>query len=94
MNITKQTIMGMELEVWTHESCTASFGVGEFGSDEPWATLYDIRSLVEGKGHATQLLKAAKRYYEAKGMAFGGSVALNERMRSIYKRLGITEYQD
>lgn len=87
-----QVILGMELEVWEHESCRAAFGVGEFGSDGPWATLYDIQSREEGKGHATALLTEAKAYYEGKGYLFGGSVALNERMRSIYKRLNITEY--
>jgi hypothetical protein len=84
--------MGMELERWTHESCTADFGVGK-NADGKWATLYFIESKEEGKGHATELLKAAKITYEALGMRFGGSVALNARMRSIYQRLGITEYK-
>lgn len=78
----------MELERWTHESCTADFGVGN-----DFATLYTIESKKEGKGHATQLLIEARHHYEAtQGKKFGGSVALNERMRSIYKRLGIEEY--
>lgn len=80
-------ILGMPLEEWTHNSCIAHFGVGD-----DWATLYDIESKEQGKGHATELLIEAKKYYEEKGLEFGGSVALNERMRDIYKRLGIEEY--
>jgi hypothetical protein len=85
----KITKLGMRLHEWQHESCTAEFGVGK-----NWATLYYIESKSEGRGHATQLLTVAKEYYEGKGKTFGGSVALNERMRSIYKKLGITEYDD
>jgi len=81
--------MGMPLERWTYESCEAEFGVGE-----DWATLYRIESKEEGKGHATELLTEAKKYYEGKGLRFGGSFALNERMRSIYKRLNIKEYAE
>lgn len=81
------TIMGMPLERWTHESCVADFGVGD-----TWVTLYDIRSKEEGKGHATALLIEAKKHYESLGKDFGGSVALNERMTSIYQRLGIKEH--
>lgn len=83
------TVLGMELERWTHESCVAQFGVGE-----DWATLYDIESGEPGKGHATALLTEAKAHYEAAGKKFGGTVALNDRMRAIYQRLGITEYGD
>jgi hypothetical protein len=79
----------MDLEEWRHESCVARFGVGD-----DWATLYEIRSRNEGKGHATALLTDAKRHYEAAGKSFGGSVALNPRMRAIYQRLGIREYTD
>ncbi len=82
-------VMGMEMERWTHESCTADFGVGD-----DWATLFAIQSLDEGKGHATKLLEQVKPYYERMGKKFGGSVALNDRMRSIYQRLGIEEYTD
>lgn len=80
-------IMGMKLDQWTNKSCVANFGIGD-----DWATLYDIQSNEESKGHATELLKKAKEYYEKKGKRFGGSVALNERMRKIYKRLKIKEY--
>ena len=67
----------------------ANFGVGE-----DWATLYDIESKNEGRGEATNLLIKAKKYYEKLGKKFGGSVALNDRMKNIYKRLKITEYDD
>lgn len=85
----RATIAGMELEVWEHDSCTAEFGVGL-----DWATLYSIRSQVEGQGHATALLLAAKAAYEAEGKRVGGSVALTDRMRRLYQRLGIHEYAD
>ena len=83
----KVNILGMDLDEWEFASCIAHFGVG---SD--WATLFDIRSLIEGRGHATTLLREAKTYYEERGLRFGGSVALNSRMREIYQRLGIKEY--
>lgn len=57
-----------------------------------WATLYDIASKEESRGHATELLTAAKSFYEGTGKTFGGTVALNDRMLKIYERLGITEY--
>lgn len=79
----------MDLIRWSHESCIAHFAVGD-----DWATLYDIKSGEEGRGHATQLLICAKDQYEREGKTFGGSVALNDRMHKIYKRLGITEYGD
>lgn len=88
MKIEPVEVLGMKLQRWTHSSCTADFGVGD-----DFATLYYIESKEEGKGHATELLIAAKKHYEANGYNFGGSVALNERMRSIYKRLGIKEYK-
>lgn len=83
----KVNIMGMELEQWIYGGCVANFGVGN-----EWATLYDILSKNQGKGEATHLLKEAKKYYEGLGKVFGGSIALNSRMRDIYKRLEIKEY--
>lgn len=80
-------IMGMILHEWTNSGCVAHFGVGD-----DWVTLYDIYSANQGKGEATELLVKAKKYYEEKKLKFGGSVALNERMRNIYNRLGIKEY--
>lgn len=79
--------IGMPLVRWRHESCVATFAVGD-----DWATLYEIQSGEEGRGHATQLLVEAKSFYENSGKRFGGTVALNTRMHKIYKRLGITEY--
>ena len=81
--------MGMMLEVWRHESCVAEFGVGY-----DWATLYTIESLQPGKGHATCLLTDARTYYESHGKRFAGSVALNSRMRRLYKKLGIKEHNE
>ena len=80
-------VLGMELERWTNKSCVADFGVGD-----NWATLYSIKSNEEGKGHATELLVEAKKYYEGQGKKFGGDVALNNRMKKIYQELGIKEY--
>ena len=82
-------VLGMPLERWSNKSCVADFGVGN-----DWATLYHIESAEQGKGHATELLIKAKKYYEGLGKEFGGSVALNERMRKIYQELGIQEYTD
>lgn len=80
-------VLGMPLERWTHESCSAEFGVGD-----EWATLYFIRSTEPGKGHATALLIEARKRYESEGKRFAGTVALNARMGSIYRRLGIEEH--
>ncbi len=86
---TKVTVLGMPLERWQFQSCCADFGVGD-----DWATLYAIRSEDQGRGHATRLLLDTKEYYENHGRRFGGSVALNDRMRAIYKRLQIVEYAE
>ena len=83
----KENILGMELDIWEHKSCTAEFGTGD-----DWATLYSIESTLPGNGHATELLIEAKRHYEEQGLRFGGSVALNSRMKKIYQRLAIKEY--
>lgn len=85
--ISKVDVLGMSLDKWQYESCTAHIATGE-----DWATLYGIESRIEGKGHATGLLKEAKAYYESQGKHFGGSVALNPKMRSIYEKLNIPEY--
>lgn len=89
IEIKEVNMMGMPLVSWKYKSCAANFGVD---IKENFATLYDIISLEQGKGHATHLLTVAKKYYEDKGYKFGGSVALNDRMKSIYKRLNIEEY--
>ena len=87
MNPKKVNILGMELDEIKFASCTAHFGIGP-----NFATLYDIESKEEGMGHATGLLKEAKSYYKGQGKKFGGAVALNNRMRSLYNKLNIKEY--
>jgi hypothetical protein len=86
----RETILGMELDVWQTAGgdCRAEFGVGD-----DWATLYSIRSATEGKGQATEILKAARSHYVLNGKKFGSSVALNERMRGILQHLDIPEYK-
>ena len=79
--------LAMPLDEWVYESYLAHCATGK-----DWATLYDIQSKQEGKGHATRLLLEMKKYYEQKGLKFGGSVALNKRMRQLYQRCGIEEY--
>ena len=86
---TKIYEMGMPLDSWAYKSCVADCGTGQ-----DWATVYYIRSKEEGRGHATKLLLIMKEHYEGKGLAFGGSIALNERMRNLYQRLGIREYTE
>lgn len=82
-------IMEMDLDEWRYASCVAHFGVGP-----DWATLYDIESASPGHGHATKLLRQAKLYYETQGKTVGGSVALNDRMASLYVKVGIPEYKE
>ena len=84
----KVTILGMLLDEWKYKSCIARCATGQ-----DWATLYDIKSKEEGKGHATKLLLAMKEYYEGKGLKFGGSVAVNMRMKRLYQKCGIDGYQ-
>ena len=61
------TILGMKQDQWTHESCTAEFGVGK-----DWATLYHIYSSKPGNGHATALLIEAKKTTNRKGSDSAG----------------------
>lgn len=88
--------MGMPLVKWTHKSCTAHVAVGEIDNEigtDSWATVYSIYSEEKGQGHATQLLTHLKKLYEGEGRKFGSSVALNDNMERLLKKLGITEYQ-
>lgn len=87
MKVRRVSCFGMETDEWKHKSCTAEVGFGP-----GWATLYLIESKDEGKGHATELLQTAKKFYKKMGMKFGGSVALNDTMKHIYKKLKIKEY--
>jgi len=76
-----------ELDQWKYKSCTAECGIGD-----DWATVYFIKSEEQGKGHATNLLLIMKGYYEKKGLRFGSSVALSDRMRRIFQNCGVKEY--
>lgn len=80
-------IMGLPLTQWKYKSCMA-----HFAETPEWVTLYDIRSEEEGKGHAIYLLTQAKEYY--KDRKFGGSIALNDRMKRLYQKLEIEEYTE
>ena len=84
----KLDVLGILLEQWSCLSASAEFCVGP-----DWATLYSIQSGQPGKGHASRLLIEAKRHYELTGKQFGSSIALNERMRAILRRLDIKEYR-
>lgn len=83
-------ILNMPLQEWQYESCTAHFATGD--DPKKWATAYDVESKEEKKGHATELLRQAKEYYEKQGRFVGGTVALNPHMKSIYQKLGYHEY--
>ncbi len=80
--------LGMLVDEWSHKSCDAIIGIGD-----GWATIYMISSDEKRKGHATELLTEAKKHYEGLGKKFGSSLALNDNMRRILKRLGIEEYK-
>ena len=82
-------LLGMPLDEWQYMSCVAHCATGK-----GWATLYDIKSSEESIGHATKLLLVMKSHYERKGLVFGGSVALNDRMRIIYQRCKVKEYME
>ena len=80
-------ILGMVLDEWSYQSCVAHCATGDI-----WATLYDIETEERNQGHATILLQAMKLHYERLGLKFGGSVALNEPMRRLYRKCQIEEY--
>ena len=80
-------ILGMVLDEWKYES-----GIAHCAAGEGWATLYDIESKESNRGHAGILLQTMKLHYERLGLKFGGSVALNERMKRLYRKYGIEEY--
>lgn len=85
--ITDVKILGMNLKRWSYKDCEADFGVGE-----DFATLYEITSKTKCKGYATKVLTEAKQRYESEGKKFGGTIALNDVMKHIYKKLNIEEY--
>ena len=82
-----KNILGMPLDEWSHKSCKAHFSVFP---DE--VTLYDIVSKEPNKGHASELLNFAKGYYEGQDKKVMGTVALNEKMSRLYRKIGIKEY--
>lgn len=79
-----------DLLYYKMNSCTATVVEGELNGKK-WATIYNIQSAEQGKGHATKLLSALKKHY--KGWDFGGTVALNGTMKHLYKKLDIKEYE-
>lgn len=83
----KTTSMGMPVEKWTHESCSAIIGSGN-----DWATVYHIQSDKKGQGHATELLIGMQKHYEDQGKQFGSSVALSAPMKHLLIKLSIPEY--
>ena len=88
MNPTKVNRMGMELDLWINQSCSAEIGVGD-----DWATVYMIESTEKRKGHAEELLIEMRKYYEGHNKRFASSVALNKPMQNLLKKLNITEYK-
>jgi len=88
MIITTKNILGMDIDEVTHKSCIATIG-----TDIGWATVYSIESGERKKGHATELLTEAKKYYESQNKVFGSSIALNSQMRKLLKKLNIIEYK-
>lgn len=89
ITIERVNILGMELERWRYGQCFADWGVDR---NLGFATLYFIKSENEGKGEATKVLKRAKKFYEKMGLNIRGSIALNDHMRRLYKKLKIKEY--
>lgn len=57
---------------------------------EGWATVYTVESSMPGKGYCQQLLLKLKHIY--KDVNFGSTVALNDRMKHILRKLNIKEY--
>lgn len=81
-------VMGMNLIRITYRSCIA-----HVACDPDWATIYDINSSEQGKGHCQELLKQAKEFYSQHGKVFGSTVALNDAMKHILQKLEIVEYE-
>jgi hypothetical protein len=85
-----KTVMGMELMVWEHRNCEVQ--ISEFPEDST-ATIYLVESKNPGQGIATEMLSYLKGWYEGQGMTLYSSVALNDRMKRILKKLDIPEYE-
>jgi len=84
---TPVSMMGMDLMEWRFISCVAHIAEGG-----DWATVYDIESEEQGKGHATTLLKEAKEHYESQGKRFGSTTAIHPAMKHLLQKLNIHEY--
>ena len=84
----KKNILGMELMVYEHRGCEVK--IAEFPESSS-ATIYLVESKNPGKGIATETLAYLKGYYEGHGMTLYSSVALNDRMAFILKKLKIKE---
>ena len=82
-----KNILGMSLECWENKG--VEIEIAEFPDT---ATIYSVRSKIEGKGFATETLTWLQGHYEGQGKSLCSSVALNDRMARILKKLGIKEY--
>ena len=80
-------VLGMILDEWRYKSCIAHCATGD-----GWSTLYDIETEERNQGQATILLQTMKLHYQRLGLKFGGSVALNDNMRRLYRKCGVEEY--
>lgn len=72
------------------DHCVACLGKGE-----DWLTLYQIETDVDYRkqGKATALLEEVKFQADAHGLKFGSTVALNDEMKRLLKKLEIEEYE-
>lgn len=72
------------------DHCVACVGKGK-----DWLTLYQIETDFDYRkqGKATALLKEVKFQADAHGLKFGSTVALNDEMKRLLKKLEIEEYE-
>lgn len=80
--VVTKDILWMELDEWTFESCIA-----HFGEYDGVYVLYDIESKEKRKWHAYTLMKDALDYYISKWFRVGWTVALNDAMVWLYRKL-------
>ena len=85
-----KNIMGMELMCFEHRGCEVQ--IAEFPESSS-ATIYSVESKNPGQGIATETLTYLKGWYEGHGMTLYSSVALNDKMAHILKKLEILEYK-
>ena len=91
LQLSEVEILGMPLTLFAYKGVTGTLTEVE---EEGWATIYSVKSSTTGKGQCQECLRLLKEHYEAKGLRFGCSVALNPAMRHILQKLGIHEYSD